>query len=168
MNDEKDSIQTALSVADALWPAFVLVDDHIFFAWTAPDSVNMEQWRDSTEVESFLNHTHVLDLFGHDASIEHDPWMNKDHPDFLAACQFGLVWAETISTKLAKDFPERQFFVYYTAEDDPIVRFHQEHTGETPWLIAEDWQAEIEAGSVVIHRVCGCENTLKPSDSGCG
>jgi|GEM_PF-1795884 len=166
MNAKKDSIQTALAVADVLWPEFVLVDDHIFFAWTAPDSVNLNQWRDSTEVEALLNHTHLLDIFGHGASIEHDPWMNQNHPDFLAACKFGLVWAETISNKLAKDFPGRPFFVYYTEQDDPIVRFHQEHTGETPWLIAKDWQAEIAAGSVVIHHVCGYKNSLKASDSG--
>ena len=168
MNDKKDSIQNALSVASLLWPEFVLVDDHIFFSWAAPDSVNPEQWHDSTEAESFINHTHVLDLFGHGASIDEDPWRNQNHPDFLAACKFGRVWAEAISTKLAKDFPERQFFVYYTEQDDPIVRFHQEHVGETPWLRAEDWQEEIKAGSVVIYHVCGYNNSIQPTDSGRG
>jgi len=131
-----------------------------------PDSVNIDQWSDRTEVGSFINHTHVLDLFGHDASIDEDPWHNQKHPDLLAACKFGLIWAETISTKLAKDFPGRPFFVYYTEQDEPIVRFHQEHTGEVLWLRAEDWQDEIEAGAVVIYHVCGSKNSLKPSSFG--
>ncbi len=168
MNNEKDSIQSALSVSNVLWPEFVVVDDQIFFSWAAPDSVNLEQWHDRTEVESYLNHTHVLDLFGHGASLDEDPWWNRNHPDFLAACKFGLAWAEAIAAKLAKDFPERQFFVYYTEQDNPIVRFHQEHTGEVPWLSVEDLQAEISAGSVVIYHVCRCNSSLQPTASGLG
>ena len=85
MNQKKNSIQSALSVADVLWPEFVLVDDPIFFPWAVPESVNIDQWRDRTEVESFINHTRVLDLLGHDASIDEDPWQNQNNPDFSAA-----------------------------------------------------------------------------------
>jgi len=161
MNDEKDPIQSALSVANLFWPEFVVVDDLIFFSWAAPDSVNLEQWHGRTEVESFLNHTHVLYLFGHGASLDEKPWWNQNHPDFPKACKFGSAWAEAIATKLAKDFPERRFFVYYTEQDNPIVRFHQEHTGEIPWLRVEDRQEDIAAGSVIIYQVCGYNNSLQ-------
>ncbi len=164
MDNEKVFIQSALSVANVLWPEFVMVDDHIFFSWAAPESVNLEQWQDRTDVESSLNHTHVLDLFGHGAWLDEDPWWNQNHPDFLAACRFGLAWARAVAAKLAKDFPERQFFVYYTEQDNPIVRFHQEHTGEVPWLSVEDRQEEITAGSIVIYHVRSHYNPLQPPD----
>ena len=155
MNKEKDSIQSALSVANILWPEFVVVDELIFFSWAAPDRVDLEQWHDRTEIESSLNHAHVLDLFTHGASLDEDPWWIQNHTDFLAACKFGLAWVEAVATKLARDFPEHRFFVYYSEQDNPIVRFHQEHAGETPWLSLEDRQEEIAAGPVVIYHVSG-------------
>jgi hypothetical protein len=155
MNSERPSIQAAVEIVDILWPEFALVDDHVFFAWAAPDSVNLGQWHDRTQVESTLNHTHVLDLFSHDANLSEEPWWNQSHSDFLAACKFGVAWAQAIATKLAQEFPERCFLVYYTEQDNPIVRFHQGHPGEIPWLSAGDYPEEIAASSIIIHRVRG-------------
>lgn len=161
MNNEQESISVANSIAKVLWPEFVVVDDHVFFRWAAPEKVDLARWHDRTEVEATLNHTHVLDLFAHRASLDAEPWWNQSHPDFKAACEFGLAWAEAISAKLAKDFPERRFRVYYTEQDNPVVRFHQEHAGEEPWLSPEGNQEELASGALVIHRVCGYNNSLQ-------
>ena len=168
MNKQQESIKAALSIANIFWPEFVVVDDCVFFSWAAPKSIDLSKWHDRTEIESTINHTHVLDLFNHNASLDEEPWLDQSHPDFKAGCRFGLVWAEAIAAKLAKYFSERQFFVYYTEHDDPIVRFHQEHTGEIPWLSAEDCQEEIAAGSVVIYHVSRYNDSLQPTACGCG
>jgi len=148
-------MKSGLAAANLLWPEFKVVDDLVFFTWSAPKLVNLNHWHDRTEAESTLNHTHVLDCFAHGASLSDEPWWNQEHPDFKSACVFGRVWAEAVAAKLAKDFPERRFFVYFTERDNPIVRFHQEHPGDAPWLDIANLQEDIQEGSVVVHHVCG-------------
>ena len=163
MNNQQESIKAASSIANIFWPEFVVVDDYVFFSWAAPESIDLNKWHDRTEVESTLNHTHVLDLFNHNASIDEKPWWDQSHPDFKAGCRLGLAWAEAVAAKLARDFPERDFFVYYTEQNNPIVRFHQEHPGETPWISPESCSEEIAAGTVVIHHVCGYNKASQPT-----
>ncbi|HEY0134220.1 MAG TPA: hypothetical protein VGB85_09070 [Nannocystis sp.] len=136
-----------------LWPDFRVVKDLVFFAWAAPDEASYEPPANRTETESFQNHTHVLDLFTHGASLGEEPFWDAAHPDFAAACRFGKRWAHAVAVKLWFEFPGRAFFVYYTEKDNPIVRFHQQHAGEQPWLAPEGSEERIARGEVVIWEV---------------
>ncbi|MCR8956686.1 hypothetical protein M0765_002725 [Variovorax sp. S2] len=152
MKIKKVPMRAGLASADYLWPVFKMVDGLIFFSWCAPPSC-LTQSPDRTYVEHNANHTHVLDCFSHSAHLPDEPWWEDEHPDFRAACVFGKRWAEAVAAKLAHDFPTRGFFVYYTEYDNPIVRFHQEHQGERPYMTPEEWVEEIAAETIVIHHV---------------
>lgn len=53
--------------------------------------------------------------------------------------------------------------MYYTERDDPIVRFHQKHPEECPWLDPEDWKDEVARGEVIIYEVRGRDPALMPT-----
>lgn len=103
-----------------------------------------------TEVEAFLSHTHVIDLVQHKM-----PWKDGqyDHlsPDFESLCKVGKRLAAMWYQKLRADFPDYRFRVYYTQDDDPIVRFHRVRKDEPYWLNEKDYRAEIEQGKVIIY-----------------
>lgn len=143
----------ALKAAQYLWPEFVEHNKFVFFKWCKPEMVDMNVWHDRVEVEATLNHVHVLDLFHHDAGLEVEPFWDNSHPDFISACEFGKVLAHSLACKLAKDFPEKSFRVYYTQNDNPIVRFHQIYENETNWLDDGEFSAEIDNAQLMVLEV---------------
>ena len=168
MKTRRVSIRSATTVSKVLWPEFVVVNDLVFFSWAAPEMVDLNMWYDKTEVEQYLNHTHVLDLFSHRTYLDEDPWIDQSHEDFKLSCEFGVMWVETVAEKLAKDFPDRNFWVYYTEQDNPIIRFHQDHPKEIPWLRKENFLAEIEKGTIIIKQVFGYNKALKAQPRAAG
>lgn len=142
----------AANIALLFWPEFKVVDDLVFFAWCAPACVG-SGWFDKTDVESSINHVHVLDCFVNRASLPDAPWYDQKHPDFLAARSFGRLWARAVASKLASEFPKRDFRVYYSEQDNPVVRFHQCHPQEKPWMPDEFAFDAIAAGILEVHRV---------------
>jgi hypothetical protein len=153
MKNKQYPIKSGLSTAKLFWPEFKVVDDLVFFGWCAPDVIDFDHWHDKTEIECSFNHVHILDCFSHEASLSDEPWWNSEHPDFKAACELGKLWAEAISYKLKKEFPERNFYIYYTEQDNPIVRFHQKHVNEAKYMSPETWEKEINCGQIVVHVV---------------
>lgn len=153
MGDKKVSVRHAAICAEYLWPEFRVVNELIFFAWAAPESINPREWHDRTEAEATLNHVHVLDIFSSGLRVEEALGINREHPDYRAACTFGKKWAAALAAKLAIDFPHHAFRVYYTQEEDPIVRFHQAHDGEPPWASEDGWTQAIVEGVMQICRV---------------
>ena len=102
--------------------------------------------------EAFANHQHILDLFEHQANKTGDTedFYIPTHPDFIAACVFGKKLAQIWFSKLQMDFPQYRFRVYYTEEDDPIVRFHRVRVDEPPWLSEQNYENEIAQGKVIV------------------
>ncbi|HKV94674.1 MAG TPA: hypothetical protein VJW20_19170 [Candidatus Angelobacter sp.] len=157
------SIRTANEVARIFWPDFIKVDGCIFaaFNWHGGDA---GEARDKTEMECFINHTHLFDEFQNKATVQRrvlcsetldeiQETYDEKHPDFIRACELGPRIARMWAAKLKIDFPDDRFRVYYTQYDNPIVRFHKVRSDEHEWLSNDDLQAAIEPGfqSAVIY-----------------
>jgi hypothetical protein len=149
------SIGTAIELLhDVFWPEFVEVDGCVFLAWLKSNGLEHKYGR--TETEASENHTHMIDLFNHKADHRpidenDDRFYNSEHPDFKLLCEMGKALAEIWFRKLMIDFPSYDFRVYYTQNDNPIVRFHRVRLGETNWLDKSDWPEAIERGEIIIY-----------------
>jgi hypothetical protein len=53
--------------------------------------------------------------------------------------------------KLRLDFPQYDFRVYYTQDDNPIIRFHRVRPDEPNWIDEGKYIEKIERGKVVIY-----------------
>ena len=150
-----NTLQDALRVGRFLWPRFGVREGAILaldFAGTGSSPAG--EFPSLTEAEILLNHVHVLDQFENSAELDREPWYDTSHPDFRAACQLGILASECWAAKLRLDFPKQRFKVFYTQDDNPVVRFHQVRDGERAFLDEEDWAAEIREGRIVV-RVVG-------------
>jgi hypothetical protein len=136
-------IEFMSAAARLLWPRFVVQDGLIFVDLPGQRRPSKRRINrspktglDNTGIEAFQNHTHILDLFKHDPRV----WQarvgrfNRSHPQFRLAERLGVVVAEAWLAKLRRDFPGDHFRVYYTGDEDPIVRFHRLYPGESVWL----------------------------------
>lgn len=136
---------------DLFWPQFLKKGGCVFLASTCPDRVVLDDsLPDRTSLESFHNHLHLLDGFRHGATLREEPFFDAEHPDFQAACAVGKTVAALWRAKLSHDFPSERFLVYFTAHDDPIVRFHVVRPGEPPWLEPSEWPEDVAAGRVLV------------------
>jgi hypothetical protein len=118
-----------------VWPEFVEEGGAFFLrsgrlAAAAP----LETLGNLVAAESFVNHVHVLDEFEHDAGLDEEPFWNAAHPDFIRAIRIAIVIAETWAARLAAEFPNTDFAVYATRDDNPIVRFHAIRPDLPFWL----------------------------------
>jgi hypothetical protein len=153
------SIQQARNIAEFLWPEFVEIDGAVFLARyaeqgrqhikndvTEPQTVS---WWESSE-----NHTHILDFFEHNASLDDGNdtgiFWDHEHPDFKVACEIGKIMVFTWAYKLMHDFPNYRFRVYYTQEDNPIVRFLRVRSEADYFLDPDDWSVQISSGQIII------------------
>jgi hypothetical protein len=151
----KIPIHTASKLAQIFWPDFIEIDGSIFLASENPGRTCVpEQGMDRTGMESLVNHIHMVDIFQHKADIRSvDDFLSVDHahPDFELMCNLGKSMARMWFQKLKIDFPDYDFRVYYTREDDPIVRFHRVRNDEGNWLDEPIWQNEVKQGAIIIY-----------------
>lgn len=147
-------IEDSRALLTIAWPAFIHVDECVFLASElSPNGINITSFSDRTAAESFVNHIHILDHFDHDASLQSEPFWDEKHPDFITACDVGKEIAQMWKAKLQTDFPDRSFRVYFTARDNPIVRFHSVRSNEPFWLDEAQWQSQVADGDVMVLRV---------------
>jgi hypothetical protein len=52
---------------------------------------------------------------------------------------------------LQVDFPDYRFRVYYTQEDNPVVRFHRARDGEPYWLNENDHREDVELARIIVY-----------------
>ena len=146
------------------WPEVVQLEGLFLLASEIPKTgVDLDAFHDRTAAETFYNHIHILDCFDHGAALDgSDPdlgFLDKRHPDFVAACELGRLVASVWRAKLMADFPNQPFRVYFTADDDPVVRFHRVWPEEPLWLDEARWATEIAAGRVaVLSTIAGPSN----------
>ncbi len=154
------SVQSALPVAELLWPRFFEFSGCVFVECAVSSSIvrdwkrgrkrDWTGWTNRTEVESLENHLHVLDALG----SARDVWdqerrrYRRRHPDFKAAERLALVMTETWSAKLKQDFPSDRFRVYFTRLDNPVVRFHRVYPGEPVYLSEQDFPVDVAKGNI--------------------
>src|SRR5436190_2648880 len=133
-------VGTAPTIVSLLWPKFVERHGNIYLADCAPSwRAQPTDGRDNTAREPFHNHVHVLEVLAHSNGVW-DPKRNpfkRSHPEFRAADRVGRTCAETWFAKLRQDFPNQHFRVYYSASNDPTVRFHRVYLNEPPWFDAD-------------------------------
>jgi hypothetical protein len=149
-------VTTAIALLDVFWPSFVEIDSKVFLSSAVETSRYSEDNLDQTGIEVFVNHTHMIDLFKHDAALHptdknDDRFYDQDHPDFLTLCEFGRTLAQMWFQKLQVDFPQYDFRVYYTQDDNPIVRFHRVRPNEPNWIDEKRYAEEIRLGKVIIY-----------------
>jgi hypothetical protein len=150
-------IKTAVELMHVFWPDFVERDGSIFLPWEKVVQISdFEHGLDFTGMEAFQNHTHIIDLFGHEAGREpagesDDCFFDYNHPDFMLLCEAGKKLAQMWFQKLRVDFPHYRFRVYYTQEDNPIVRFHRVRAEEPYWLDEEMYGEDVKLGKIIVY-----------------
>jgi hypothetical protein len=141
-------IHLAKLLADLFWPEFVEFGGCVFAKCAVSRGLlkrreshfvraMMASGQDRTGIEALENHIHIIEQF-------------RAAPDRKAAELFGRKMAEAWFAKLRRDFPADRFRVYFTKEDNPIVRFHRVYQGEAFWLDEDTWKNDIRRGSVVV------------------
>jgi len=146
-------IQDAKENLSLYWPDFIETNGAIFLRQSFPvKGINWAGYFDKTAAETFYNHHHLLDLFTHDARIEHDEnnFWNREHNDFKVACYVGKIVIKLWAIKLKDEFPEQEFRLYFSASDNPTIRFHTVRENEPYWLSETDWVEQIASGEIVV------------------
>jgi len=148
-------VMEATRFSQLFWPEFVENEGCLFLARDLPlPRLSLATFQDATAVESLHNHVHILDEFEHGAALDGtDPsrgYYDAAHPDFMAACEAGKQIAAMWHAKLMLEYPDRRTRVYFTADDDPIVRFHCVRPNEPAWLDESGWQEQIRLERVLV------------------
>jgi len=123
------NVNFAIAYTFLFWPEFLEYDDCIIFK-NHFDKTNFENWKNTdyiksyAQIESVLNHIHILDLFGTDEK--------KDEVTYEQILFLGNKLCEIYSTKLKNEFPEKKFIFDFngneklTAFDEYRITFFQE------------------------------------------
>jgi hypothetical protein len=143
------------TIAAIVWPKFVTREGCIFIDFVLPRKgrkIDKKCGSDRTGVEGFYNHVHILDLFKHDKDVwnEERKAYRTRHPHFKMAEQIGKIIVRAWFCKLRMDFPRDDFRVYYTRDDDPIVRLHRIYDKEPLFMSEKDWSNQISKGTIII------------------
>ena len=159
-------IKTAAKLLEFFWPKFIEIEGSVLPPWDIPENVvtlkgNFER---AIDFEAFQTHTHMIDLFKHDVGLRepdpHGSYYSHSHPDFPFLCETGKKMAQMWFQKLMIDFPKNDFRVYYTQEDNPIVRFHRIYSDSTNWLDEKDWIKDIQEGKVIVYDTRYAEDSI--------
>lgn len=96
--------------------------------------------------ECFVNHLHILDKFNHQASLDEEPWWDSQHEDFKLAYAIAQKVATMWACKLKHDFPQHQFIVICTMDDNPTLRFHMLREGQDVYFPLHDLNEMVNNG----------------------
>lgn len=122
------NVKFAIGYSILFWPEFIEYDDCIIFK-NHFDKNNFENWKNTdyiknyAQIESVLNHIHILDLFGTDEK--------KDEVNYEQILFLGNKLCEIYSSKLKIEFPNKEFIFDFngnenlTAYDEYEVTFYQ-------------------------------------------
>ena len=148
-------IKTAHNLLRLFYPDFVEIGGAVFLADSLPQGGRPSLAPDRAAAESLINHVHILDRFRHDAGLDgNNPegvFYDRGHPDFQLGCEVAKKVALIGRQKLKAEFPDYRFRVYYTEEDNPIIRFHRVREGEPVWLDESGWSKEVARGKVIVY-----------------
>jgi hypothetical protein len=96
----------AVGYATLFWPDFVVHEDCIFL--DAPEPEHFDRWMrdcggDKTEVETVVNHRHIVDIFTN----------SEFAPTAEMVVHVRQLLKEMWSSKLQRDFPDRRFRIEF-------------------------------------------------------
>jgi hypothetical protein len=148
-------VQDAQKLLCFFWPEFVAHDGCVLLASEVSQPLeSLATNKGLTALEAFRNHVHIFDKLRHNAGRDSADtelgFYDSSHPDFVAAVEIGKHVAAMWCAKLKLDFPGRQFRVYLTMDDNPVVRFHTVRANEPPWLDEIKSADAISRGRIVI------------------
>ena len=145
---------TAVEVAELLWPKLIRERGATFVAFLRPIAQRaFESYpNDLVGTELFVNHLHVLDWFENSAKSTRAPYWRRTHPDFARACRLAEVVGEAWAAKLGSEFPDKDFAVLVTRDDNPIVHFYEIRGPKDRWC---DSLKNVPGSLIVIHSRSG-------------
>lgn len=123
------NIKFMIAYSLLLWPDFVEYDGCVILK-NRFNSENFENWKNTkyvksyAQIESVLNHIHILDLFGTEKK--------RDEINYEQIMFLGNKLCEIYSAKLKLDFPKRKFIFEFNgnekleAFDEYEITFYQE------------------------------------------
>ncbi|WP_435623779.1 hypothetical protein [Flagellimonas sp.] len=107
------NIRLAIGYSTIFWPEFLEYDNCIFIkSHFSPD--NYEEWTksksisDYRQIESVINHIHILDFF----TFEKQNEINVEQVKYL-----GCILQEIYAAKLKTEFPNRKFTVTFNGKE---------------------------------------------------
>lgn len=110
-----------LAYAALFWPDFTTIDDCVLLGPRVPEAYT--EWKasypnDPSGIEAVLNHRHLFDLF---------PVSAASSGEMMRL--FGMTLKDMWTTKLRRDFPDREFVVFFPEGfdlevDDPEITFY--------------------------------------------
>lgn len=103
----------AIILSCIFWPEFTLCDNYVFLRDVGNRlEVALRECKEKKQVEAYVNHWHIMDLFGNPFSK-----VNADEINYL-----GNVLREMWKAKLQLDFPDRHFEVeFYNENQDDLI-----------------------------------------------
>jgi hypothetical protein len=112
----------SLAYAALFWPEFTEVDGCVLLGSRVPETYTEWKARHSNNpsgIEAVLNHRHVFDVFLY----------SSEQPSRELVRHFGLLLKDMWTTKLRRDFPDREFIVSFPEDfdlemDDPEITFY--------------------------------------------
>jgi hypothetical protein len=137
---ERGDLTSALEVAELLWPVFIRERGATFVAFWRP--IAQQPFHsypgDLVGAELFVNHVQVLRLgFRNSATLMRPPYWRRTHPDFARACRLAELVGEAWAAKLGREFPDKDFAILVTRDDDPSVNFYEVRTAEDVFYSVE-------------------------------
>ena len=147
-------ISDGLEVAELMWPEFIQERGAIFlkserkkstFSWKKVETL--------LDLESLVNHVHILDNFKHTAKLNRAPWWNSKSRDFALAMDLANRMTTSWAAKLAGEFPVLDFAIFATRDENPIVRFHCIRKDGKLWLDPIKRAAWFSSGGARLIRV---------------
>ena len=128
---DRGDLGTAVELATLLWPEFIEERGATFVAFRRPIAHQPfgPYPGDLVGAELFVNHVQVLRLgFNHSLALKRAPFWRRTHPDFARACRLAELIGEAWAAKLAREFPDKDFAVLVSRDDDPSVNFYEVRT----------------------------------------
>jgi hypothetical protein len=123
------NIKFTIAYSLLFWPEFIEYDECVILK-NRFDSNNFENWKNTqyienyAQIESVLNHIHILDLYGNEEI--------KDEINYEQIVFLGNKLCEIYSAKLKLDFPEKNFVFNFNcnevleAFDEYEITFYQQ------------------------------------------
>lgn len=107
-------IKFAIGYSILFWPEFIEYDDCVILK-SHFDSNNFESWKNAeyvinyAQIESVLNHIHILDLFGADEK--------KNEVNYEQILFLGNRLSEIYKAKLKLEYPEKKFIFDFNGNE---------------------------------------------------
>ena len=111
------SVGIATELLQVFWPEFIRENGCVFAAFQIGSGL-VKNDEGKTELECFINHTHVMDEFSNAATFQHMERISEEldeieeiydeaHPDFITACETRQKNGPNVGNEVKNGLPDR-------------------------------------------------------------